>query len=62
MVLVGATMPSVLAEISFMTNRQEATLLGTQKYRQDVAEALLSGLTKYQGSLKTSRQVTARRK
>ena len=33
MVLIGATMPSVLAEISFMTNRQEATLLKTAKYR-----------------------------
>ncbi|HZM60539.1 MAG TPA: N-acetylmuramoyl-L-alanine amidase, partial [Vicinamibacterales bacterium] len=29
MVLVGATMPAVLAEISFITNRQDATLLKT---------------------------------
>jgi len=27
MVLVGATMPAILAEISFMTNRQDAALL-----------------------------------
>jgi N-acetylmuramoyl-L-alanine amidase len=59
MVLVGATMPSVLAEISFMTNRQEAALLRSQKYRQDVAEALLSGVMRYQGSLKTSQQIAS---
>jgi N-acetylmuramoyl-L-alanine amidase len=53
MVLIGATMPSVLAEISFLTNRQEAALLKTQAYRQQVAEALLTGVMKYQKSLKT---------
>ena len=57
MVLIGATMPSVLAEISFLTNRQEASLLRTQAYRQQVAEALLAGVMKYQKSLKT--QATA---
>jgi N-acetylmuramoyl-L-alanine amidase len=59
MVLVGATMPSVLAEISFMTNRQEAALLRSQKYRQDVAEALMNAVVRYQGSLKSSRRVAA---
>lgn len=57
MVLIGATMPSVLAEISFLTNRQEAALLRTQTYRQQVADALLAGVMKYQKSLKT--QTTA---
>jgi N-acetylmuramoyl-L-alanine amidase len=52
MVLIGATMPSVLAEISFITNRQDATLLKTEKYRQQIAEALLAGVMKYQQSLK----------
>ena len=32
-VLIGATMPSILVEISFLTNRQEASLLRTPKYR-----------------------------
>src|SRR6266480_4727396 len=44
MVLIGATMPSILAEISFLTNRQEATLLKTQSYRQQVAEALFASV------------------
>ena len=52
MVLIGATMPSVLAEVSFLTNRQEATLLRTQTFRQQLAEALFNGVMKYQRSLK----------
>ena len=52
MVLVGATMPSILAEISFITNRQEATLLKTDKYKQQIAEALLAGILRYQQALK----------
>jgi N-acetylmuramoyl-L-alanine amidase len=52
MVLVGATMPSVLAEISFMSNSAEATLLKTERYKQQIAEALMAGITRYQGSLK----------
>jgi len=52
MVLVGATMPSVLAEISFMSNSAEATLLKTDRYKQQIAEALLAGVMRYQNSLK----------
>lgn len=59
MVLIGATMPSALAEISFLTNRQEATLLRTASYRQAIAEALLAGISGYQRSLKTGQAVTA---
>ena len=33
-VLIGAGMPSVLAEISFLTNRQELQLLKTAAYKQ----------------------------
>jgi len=53
MVLLGATMPSVLAEISFITNKQEAANLKTEKYRQRIAEALYAGVVRYQQSLKT---------
>jgi N-acetylmuramoyl-L-alanine amidase len=52
MVLVGATMPSVLTEISFMSNRTEALLLKTDRYRQQIAEGLLAGILRYQNSLK----------
>jgi N-acetylmuramoyl-L-alanine amidase len=52
MVLVGATMPSVLAEISFMSNSAEAALLKTDRYKQEIAKALLAGIMRYQTSLK----------
>jgi N-acetylmuramoyl-L-alanine amidase len=57
MVLLGATMPSVLAEISFITNKQEAAMLKTDKYRQRIAEALLAGVLRYQQSLKATPQI-----
>jgi N-acetylmuramoyl-L-alanine amidase len=52
MVLIGAAMPSVLAEISFVTNAQEARLLKTSAYRQRIADSLLAGILRYQQSLK----------
>ena len=52
MVLVGAQMPSILTEISFLTNQQDAGLLATEKYRQQIAEALFAGITRYQQALK----------
>jgi len=57
MVLLGATMPSVLAEISFITNKQDAAMLKTEKYRQRIAEALLAGVLRYQQSLKAGPQI-----
>jgi len=55
-VLVGATMPSILAEIAFLTNQPEATLLRGNAYRQQIAEALFNGVMKYQRSLKETAQ------
>jgi len=54
MVLIGATMPSILAEISFLTNSQEGALLRAPAYRQQVAEALYAGVMQYQRSLKAT--------
>jgi N-acetylmuramoyl-L-alanine amidase len=51
-VLIGAQMPSVLAEISFLTNRSEAMLLKQTGYRQQIAQALADAIVKYQTSLK----------
>jgi N-acetylmuramoyl-L-alanine amidase len=59
MVRIGATMPSVLAEISFLTNRQEASLLKTAGYRQAIADALFNGISKYQKALKAAQTVAA---
>ena len=56
-VLIGAAMPSVLAEISFVTNPQEARLLKGNAYRQRIAESLLNAIRKYQTSLKAAATV-----
>ena len=50
-VLIGATMPSVLTEISFLTNPREAKLLKSLAYRQQIASALFGAIVKYQSSL-----------
>jgi N-acetylmuramoyl-L-alanine amidase len=60
MVLIGATMPSTLVEISFLSNKQEADLLKTDKYRHQIAEALLEGVLQYQRSLKKAAAVASR--
>ncbi|MCX6539374.1 MAG: N-acetylmuramoyl-L-alanine amidase [Acidobacteria bacterium] len=51
-VLIGASMPSVLVEVAFLTNRHEGQLLATKAYRQRIAESLSDGVTRYLRSLK----------
>ena len=51
-VLIGANMPSVLAEMGFVTNAQEAKLLKGSAYRQRIAESLFNAIRTYQTSLK----------
>ena len=51
-VLIGANMPSALAEMGFVTNAQEARLLKGTAYRQRIAESLFNAIRKYQTSLK----------
>ncbi len=51
-VLIGAEMPSILAEISFVTNKAEASLLKQSTYRQRIAQSLANGVLRYQSSLK----------
>ena len=60
-VLIGAGMPSVLAEISFVTNKQEGALLKTPAYRQQIAESLFEAVVRYQRSLKGVRAVASAR-
>lgn len=50
-VLIGANMPSVLAEISFVTNPKDADQLRRPEYRQRVAESLYKGVAKYEEGL-----------
>jgi N-acetylmuramoyl-L-alanine amidase len=50
-VLIGAGMPSVLAEIGFLSNSRDETNLNKPEYRQKIAEALYKGLSQYAQSL-----------
>jgi len=50
-VLIGATMPSVLAEIGFVSNAQDERLLKRPETRQKIAEALYKGLSQYAATL-----------
>lgn len=46
-VLIGANMPSILAEISFLTNPEDAQELGHPAYRERLAESLYRGVARY---------------
>ena len=50
-VLIGATMPSILVEIGFVSNSREETLLKRPDHRQKLAEALYNGLSRYAETL-----------
>ncbi|MGC8760320.1 MAG: N-acetylmuramoyl-L-alanine amidase [Bryobacteraceae bacterium] len=50
-VLIGASMPSVLAEIGFLSNPKDELLMKKPDYRQKLAEALYRGIERYARSL-----------
>jgi N-acetylmuramoyl-L-alanine amidase len=50
-VLIGASMPSVLAEIGFVSNARDETILRRDEYRTRIAEALYKGISSYASSL-----------
>jgi N-acetylmuramoyl-L-alanine amidase len=59
-VLIGANMPSILAEISFVTNAKDARQLQQPDYRERVAEGLYKGVAKYASGLSGTRVPTER--
>jgi N-acetylmuramoyl-L-alanine amidase len=61
-VLIGANMPSVLSEMSFLTNPRDENLLKRANYRQKIAEALYRGISRYVsnlGGVKVAQESTA---
>lgn len=46
-VLIGANMPSILAEISFLSNPTDERRLQTPEYRQKIAEYIYKGTARY---------------
>jgi len=50
-VLIGANMPSILAEISFISNPTDEKKLESSEYRQKIADSLYKGIAKYVNGL-----------
>lgn len=50
-VLIGANMPSVLAEISFVSNPSDERQMKKAEYRQRIADSLFRGIQRYASSL-----------
>jgi N-acetylmuramoyl-L-alanine amidase len=50
-VLIGANMPSILAEISFVSNPTDERKLESSEHRQRIAESLYRGVSKYVSGL-----------
>jgi len=50
-VLIGANMPSILAEISFVSNPTDERKLETTEHRQRIAESLYRGVSNYANGL-----------
>ena len=46
-VLVGTIMPAVLIETAFMSNREDATLLGTQSFQQKIAWGIADSVDEF---------------
>lgn len=58
-VLLGAAMPSVLAEVSFLSNPKDEALLQTSQFRERIAASLFAGLNAY---LRKNRSVESKAK
>jgi len=56
-VLFGARMPSVLVEVSFISNPEEERLLSDVSYRYQIAHAIADGLNRYFTSTPTFQKV-----
>ena len=49
-VLTGTSMPAILAEVSFVSSPTDENNLQSSTYRQQIAEALYSGIARYHAS------------
>lgn len=58
-VLIGAHMPSILAEISFLSNSVDEQNLKKSEYRDQIAESLYRGIAKYVNGLSGVRPASA---
>jgi len=54
LVLYGASMPSILTEVGFISNPEEEALLATPQYRQKIAQAIFDGIKEYISTAKVA--------
>jgi len=59
-VLIGANMPSVLAEICFISNPQEEKFVKAAENRQAIAQSLFEGVRSYSESLSGTKTAAAK--
>ncbi|HKC12170.1 MAG TPA: N-acetylmuramoyl-L-alanine amidase, partial [Vicinamibacteria bacterium] len=59
-VLIGANMPSILAEVAFVSNPEDEKRLKTNEYRELIAQSLFRGVRSYLEALSRTqtRQLT----
>jgi N-acetylmuramoyl-L-alanine amidase len=53
-VLIRTDMPAILVEVSCLSNEDEVKLLTNEEYRENIAQALLTGIRSYANDLKGS--------
>jgi N-acetylmuramoyl-L-alanine amidase len=53
-VLIGAEMPAILAEISFITNPEDAQLMKSERYLQTLADHIVAGVLSYAENQRTA--------
>lgn len=59
-VLFGARMPSVLAEVSFISNPAEENLLSKESYRNYIAQAIANGIDTYASGARQMQKIAVR--
>ncbi len=61
-VLFGARMPSVLAEVSFISNPLEENLLSKESYREYIAQAIADGIDTYRAAAPKMQKMAGRQR
>jgi N-acetylmuramoyl-L-alanine amidase len=59
-VLTGTSMPAILAEVSFVSSPTDENNLQSSTYRQQIAEALYTGIARYEASVPRVKMASAK--
>ena len=53
-VMVGATMPNILVELGFISNKYESKLLKQKATQNKIADAISTGIVKYKNDFENA--------